>query len=304
MADRLVTQVEEVRELIKRRREDVFDGEDEDTWNTYYDHVYDNLVNICAANAALKDSLRAQVAALQRKQQPRSSSPFRRGFPKCKETRDIIEDGGRIVLASRKTPLDDLKNRLGSVEVIDVSPRGHYWALHPAAPIGDIPVPNSDKLFASSVLGLYRGLRKFENMGISVETLRNENMKILRNPNKATGPIVGYQNGIGSGVELLTELEARFQLFIEPYRKMLDRPKQKEIVDELRSKLKKDPTLSLVFVDTSTPNGDWRDVEQEISHCALLRDLMNNKWPSWDDVEEEDGEEEGEEEEEEEEDSE
>ena len=51
------------------------------------------------------------------------------------------------------------------------------------------------------------------------------------------------------------------------------------------------------------PNPDWTDANQEISHCALIREYLTNTWPEWDPAyeEEEEEEEEGEEGEEEEE---
>ena len=29
------------------------------------------------------------------------------------------------------------------------------------------------------------------------------------------------------------------------------------------------------------PHSDWNDLSHEISHCALLRAYLENKWPTW-----------------------
>ena len=147
------------------------------------------------------------------------------------------------------------------------------------------------------MLGLYAGLRAFENdPKISLETIRNDRMKINRNPTKATGPITGYFNGI-KGQEMLDERSARFHLFIEPYRVMLEGPEERAQLKSLKAKLKKDPSLRLVLVDTHSPGSDWEDLDQDISHCALLRDYLNGTWPQWTEEEEEEEDDEEEEDE-------
>ena len=34
-------------------------------------------------------------------------------------------------------------------------------------------------------------------------------------------------------------------------------------------------------MDCSIPNPDWRNTEQDISHCPLLRDYLLDTWPEY-----------------------
>ena len=85
------------------------------------------------------------------------------------------------------------------MEVIDVSPAGYYMKLHPSFPITGVDLPGpaaTSTAKASSVSGLYQGLRLFENENsISLATIACDSMKIHRNITKSTGAIVGYRFG-------------------------------------------------------------------------------------------------------------
>ena len=97
----LEAKVEAIRVAVKRRREEMFDGSEDDDWATYFEHVYKNLEEVCAANCFLKEQLQVQLASMNRDAQ-KSPKGTPRGFPTCKEIRDVVDDGGRVVLASRK----------------------------------------------------------------------------------------------------------------------------------------------------------------------------------------------------------
>mmetsp|Transcript_34208 Transcript_34208/g.74127 ORF Transcript_34208/g.74127 Transcript_34208/m.74127 type:complete len:222 (-) Transcript_34208:49-714(-) len=137
---------------------------------------------------------------------------------------------------------------------------------------------------------------------ISLNVLLCDNMKIHRSQTKTTGEIIGYRFGLKETAEVIDELKARYYLFIKPYEEMLSRKEQKALLETLKEKLDSDPNLRLVLVDAKIPNPDWKNLEQDISHCPLIRDMLSKKWPKWEEPEKGDDEEEDEDVEEEEED--
>jgi len=306
--DALAKQISVTRASIKRKRVELFGLDTEDAWEEYFHHLYRNLEEVCASNLFIKEFLQEKIKKIRSEEQKKKRTSLSKGIRKCRETLALVDDDSRVVFASRKTPLDDLRNKFGKIEVIDVSPAGHYNKLHPAWPITSVDLPGADKdsaAKASSVQGLYEGLRLFENeKKISLNVLLCDNMKIHRSQTKTTGEIIGYRFGLKETAEVIDELKARYYLFIKPYEEMLSRKEQKALLETLKEKLDSDPNLRLVLVDAKIPNPDWKNLEQDISHCPLIRDMLSKKWPKWEEPEKGDDEEEEDVEEEEEDDDE
>ena len=225
--DALAKQISVTRASIKRKRVELFGLDTEDAWEEYFHHLYRNLEEVCASNLFIKEFLQEKIKKIRSEEQKKKRTSLSKGIRKCRETLALVDDDSRVVFASRKyvkpliffffkinilfsimyniyiysfrTPLDDLRNKFGKIEVIDVSPAGHYNKLHPAWPITSVDLPGADKdsaAKASSVQGLYEGLRLFENeKKISLNVLLCDNMKIHRSQTKTTGEIIGYRFG-------------------------------------------------------------------------------------------------------------
>lgn len=125
--------------------------------------------------------------------------------------------------------------------------------------------------------GIYEGLKVFENTGeIDASKLTRVNPRsIARRPRKEDGKLIGWQKGLKSYC-LLNHFEARWKLFIKPYKKVLESQLYEEVEDLRREINNQDKKV--VFLDTTT-NVDVDDFQTPLSAAYLLKCLIEDKWP-------------------------
>lgn len=84
------------------------------------------------------------------------------------------------------------------IEIIDLSPKGNYRSLHPTYIKPDsIPIPGESTQKATSVTGLYEGLKVFEKQNnVSLAAIFSKTMNGLYRPaNSSTGKLTGFKYG-------------------------------------------------------------------------------------------------------------
>ena len=98
MMEKFEKTVASITKVVKRKRDEMFALDSEDDWSSYFHHLFENLTQVCAANLIIKETLRKQVGEINKQERrPRVSA-----FPKCKETKSLVENGSSVIMASRK----------------------------------------------------------------------------------------------------------------------------------------------------------------------------------------------------------
>ena len=179
-----------------------------------------------------------------------------------------------IVLGSRRKNEATLKKSYPDAILLDVTSKGvDPWVkFSPFYPHGNIPVPFSPDITAQSVEGIWQGLKVFETADVDTSKFNITTMKNLKRTVHTHGAVKGHRKGV-HGDTLLPYREARYQIYLPVYKWVLDNYLQDEIA-RLRE-LAQSKTVVLLDYETNT-NID--DLSKPLSHAALIRDYVENKW--------------------------
>jgi putative addiction module component (TIGR02574 family) len=181
-----------------------------------------------------------------------------------------------IQVESRRAKPATVQQKRPDAAIIDVTSKGEEpWVrFSPFFPHGGIPIPNSPEQFASSVEGLWQGLKVFENEDIDPSKWAIANMSGINRARKKRGAVRGHRFGVGSDV-LLKYRDARFRIYRPAYNWVLEN----RLVPQIESLRKMLQTQSLVLLDYET-NADVEDSTKPFSHAALIKLHLEGRWPS------------------------
>ncbi len=144
----------------------------------------------------------------------------------------------------------------------------------PFFPHGGIPIPNTPRVFAQSVEGLWQGLKVFEHEDIDASRWEITDMQGIKRAGPTRGKILGHRFGVGS-VLLLAYRDARYKIYLPAYRWVLENRLAAE-VKRLRDETTGKP---VVLLDYET-NEDVENLTRPLSHAALVKCYLEGKWPA------------------------
>eukprot|EP01125_Pyxidicula_operculata_P014208 TRINITY_DN4729_c0_g2_i2.p1 TRINITY_DN4729_c0_g2~~TRINITY_DN4729_c0_g2_i2.p1 ORF type:complete len:186 (+),score=34.95 TRINITY_DN4729_c0_g2_i2:396-953(+) len=166
-------------------------------------------------------------------------------------------------------------------EVVDLDIHAEilaYRKFDPKYPVNNIPIPFTPigKPFATSVMGVYSGLKKFSDMD-SIDSSKF-NLKGGKNFSRKLNEGVvlqGWQKGI-HGKTLLGPFEARKQLFVDVYHDLLA-TKLSEEIGLLKNMMK--TCKKLVLLDRITDCDLQEKSGKLVSHAYLVKLYLEGKYP-------------------------
>ena len=178
-----------------------------------------------------------------------------------------------IHVASRRRTAAALSAAYPGARIIDVTSNGpRPWIrMSPFYPHGDIPVPLSGGAVSQSVEGIWQALKVFDDSDVDLRKLNIVTMAGLKRTVGKHGPVLGHRAGL-HGEHLLPYEQARRAVFLPAYRWVLEN-KVADLVAELRA-----ADGDTVLLDYTT-NGDVTDTSSALSHAALIRLYVENRWP-------------------------
>lgn len=178
-----------------------------------------------------------------------------------------------IHVTSRRRSTAALSAAYPGARLLDVTSKGPQpWIrMSPFYPHGDIPVPLSAGAVSQSVEGIWQALKVFEDSDIDPRKLTIATMTGLKRTVRKHGPVLGHRAGL-HGEHLLPYEQARRTIFLPAYRWVLEN-KVADLVAELRA-----ADEDIVLLDYTT-NGDVTDTTSALSHAALIRLHVENRWP-------------------------
>ena len=181
-----------------------------------------------------------------------------------------------ISIASRRRKLATIEQANPNARIIDVtSLTSQPWVrFSPFFPHGNIPIPNTDKITAQSVEGVWQALKVFENEGVDRSKLDITNMKGIKRSVRTRGKVLGHQFGLDSD-ELLDYLSARIKIYLPTYRYILTNRVTRE-VSLLREMLEAQPDVLLDYETNTTVT----NLRKPLSHAGLVVAYLTETWPS------------------------
>lgn len=181
-----------------------------------------------------------------------------------------------LLVESKRKKAETLSRLYPGALILDVTSRGAQpWVkFSPFYPQGNIPIPFSPGQVAASVEGIWQGLKVFASADIDRTTFANTTMKGLKRTKRSYGPVRGHRAGV-NGTSLLSYRDARYQIYLPAYRRVLDHCLQPEL-DQLRQ-LSQAQTVVLLDYET---NADIDNLAKPLSHAALVVKYLANQWPT------------------------
>ena len=170
-----------------------------------------------------------------------------------------------IVQSKRRKTTNILKDYPNAI-VIDVTSKGTlpFLKFSPFYPIGQIPVPFSEKIYSESVEGIWQGLKVFEKEDIDTKKFKVTSMKGLKRTVRKYGIPKGHRKGV-NGLALLDYIDARKQLYVPTYNWVLENKLADEIL-QLKDLMTR---KTVVLLDYET-NGDIENTTKPLSHAQLI----------------------------------
>src|SRR5262245_35150739 len=167
-----------------------------------------------------------------------------------------------IEVESRRKKLLTIERIWPGSLVCDVTSKGpEPWVrFSPFYPHGGIPIPNSTAETASSVEGLWQGLKVFEREGIDPGKWKITSLRGIKRSGKSRGAVLGHRFGVDSPV-LLGYRDARRKIYLPAYRWVLEN-RLHDDVERLRTEAGR---RTIVLLDYET-NGDLDDLSSPLSH--------------------------------------
>lgn len=179
------------------------------------------------------------------------------------------------VVNKRRKEENILKEYPGAI-ILDITSKSSYaQKLSPFYPHGNIPIPFSDGATATSVEGIWQGLKVFEHEDVCMDSFANDTMKNLKRTVRRLGYPKGHRKGI-HGTELLDYLSARILIYLPSYEWVLKNvPGVRNIIDRIK---KKSEETDIVLLDYNT-NLDYRNLSAPLSHAGLVKLYIEGKYP-------------------------
>ena len=180
-----------------------------------------------------------------------------------------------IIIESKKKSPESLKAQYPDAMIIDVTSKAQdeFVQFSPFFPHRGIPVPFTDGVTATSVEGIWQGLKVFESTGVDTSVFRKSDMKDLKRTTRKYGPMRGHSKGLYTD-ELLGYIEARKFIYLPCYKWVLENKLQK-LVTAVRIISKNKP---VVLLDYNT-NPDVNDTKKPLSHASLIKAYIEGNYP-------------------------
>ena len=180
-----------------------------------------------------------------------------------------------IQVASRRRSAKTLSREFPRALIIDVTSRAaDPWVrLSPFYPHGGIPVPRSPGATSQSVEGIWQALKVFESADVDPSLLTNTRMAGIKRTVRKYGPVLGHRDGL-HGEQLLPYETARRLIYLPAYRWVLEH-RTADLVERLRDLAGRQDVVLLDY----TTNGDVTDPSSPLSHAALVRLHVEERWP-------------------------
>ena len=180
-----------------------------------------------------------------------------------------------IIIESKKKPLESLKAQYPDAMIIDVTSKAQddFVQFSPFFPHRGIPVPFTDGVTATSVEGIWQGLKVFESVGVDTSYFRKSDMKDLKRTIRKYGPMRGHSKGLYTD-ELLGYIEARKLIYLPCYKWVLEN-KLQTLVTAVRIISKNKP---VVLLDYNT-NANVNDPKKPLSHASLIKAYIEGNYP-------------------------
>ena len=171
-----------------------------------------------------------------------------------------------IVVKNKRCSKEKLLKEFPGAIIIDVTSKGEgeWQKLSPFYPHGGLPVPFSEGITSMSVEGVWQGLKVFETGDIDRSSFRNNTMKGIKRTVRTNGKCLGHRKGV-DGKELLGYIDARKEIYVPTYFKMLE-SKCNEQIRKLKI-MSQSKTVILLDYDT---NADIEDIKKPLSHASLI----------------------------------
>ena len=180
-----------------------------------------------------------------------------------------------IIIESKRKSLESLKAQYPDAMIIDVTSKAkdEFVKFSPFYPNDGIPVPFTDGYVATSVEGIWQGLKVFEDNDIDTSLFSKRDMKNMKRTKRKFGRCLGHRKGV-HGEELLGYLTARKLIYLPCYKWVLEN-KLKKLVTTVRIISKNKP---VVLLDYNT-NPDVYDPRRPLSHASLIKAFIEGNYP-------------------------
>jgi len=175
-----------------------------------------------------------------------------------------------VTIQNRRRKIENIKKDFPGAKIIDITSKGElpYLKFSPFYPVGDIPVPFSPNIYASSVEGIWQGLKVFEDHDIDQSKFGIVSMKGLKRTVRKYGKPLGHRIGI-EGLDLLDYITARREIYIPAYKWVLEN----KLTDELTLLKELHEKSDLVLLDYET-NEVVDDPSKPLSHASLVKEAL------------------------------
>ncbi len=175
-----------------------------------------------------------------------------------------------ITVQSKRRKLENIRKDFPNAQIIDVTSKGDMPMVKfsPFYPVGDIPVPFSEGVFAESVEGVWQGLKVFAEYDVDTSKFAVTNMKGIKRTVRRFGKCQGHRQGV-YGKQLLDYITARKLIYLPTYQWVLEN----KLAEELADLRKIASTQDLVLLDYET-NGDINDARKPLSHAHLIKNAL------------------------------
>ena len=180
-----------------------------------------------------------------------------------------------IIVENKKKSIDRLINNYPNSEIIDITSKGQepFVKFSPFYPHGNIPIPYSEGYYATTVEGIWQGLKVFENSDMDEEKFHIIDMINIKRSERKFGKVLGHRKGIFSK-DMLDYKTARKDIYIKTYEWVLENLLTEQINDLRQKALKND----LILLDYTT-NLDINDLSKPLSHAGLVKSYLELKFP-------------------------
>jgi len=185
-----------------------------------------------------------------------------------------------IIVENRRKSLKTLDKKYPNAVIFDITSKGKepYVKFSPFYPHGSIPVPFSENIYATTLEGIWQGLKVFSSEGIDIDKFKIVDMKGIKRSERKYGKVLGHQKGIFSN-ELLDYASARRQIYLKTYAWILDNIMSPYVQELKEIAFKKD----LVLLDYET-NLDIDNLKRPLSHAGLVKRYLEKKYPEIQDI--------------------
>jgi len=179
---------------------------------------------------------------------------------------------GELLVESRRKKISTIEKKYPQAKIIDVTSKSSQpWVkFSPFYPVGDIPIPFSEGVYAKTVEGIWQGLKVFSEFDIDRSKFKIENMKGIKRTVRKHGKVLGHRKGVSG--ELLDYITARKLIYVPAYNYVLKNflaTEIHELMDILQHK-------NIILLDYET-NTDINNPTKPLSHASLIAKYVMDK---------------------------